>query len=262
MNNQILESLFACPRCKKDLKPKTEQGNCQQCKFAYTKSDGIWHLAHTQNNISRDSLDIYDRMHENEFGGPNDGSYEILASIAKGNKTLDIACGEGLLEKLAPETVGADFSLNALKKAKKNNAKYLVLADAQALPFQDNAFDVAISAGSLEHFQNPQKAILEMARVSKIQVLTVHKSLPIPFASFLFGLVSNILRIKHQPIEKPIDQKTLEKMIEKVNLHIVFKGVWTIPFNRGRVIKVLPELKKIPSCLFLISIRKDAIHAQ
>ncbi|MBI4058002.1 class I SAM-dependent methyltransferase [Candidatus Microgenomates bacterium] len=195
-------------------------------------------------------------MHKKAFGGPNDGSYEILAAIARGNRTVDIACGEGLLERLAPETVGIEFSLNSLKKAKKNGSKYLVLADAHALPFKDNAFDIAICAGSLEHFPNPQKALKEMARVSRIQVLTVHRYPPIPFASLFFTVVTNVLRLVHQPIEQPLSYQKLENLINKSGLHIVFRGVWTLPINYGRPISWLPEFKNLPSCWFVISIKK------
>lgn len=255
MKKLIMNNIFACPRCKTYLKPIAMTGQCQKCKFTFKKLGGIWHFLHIPINQSKTSLRVYDFMHKREFGGPNDGSYEILAAIARGNKTVDIACGEGLIQKLSPETIGVEFSLNALKKAKANGAKYLILADAQALPFQDNSFDIAISAGSLEHFFDPQKAINEMARVSKIQVLTVHKELPLPFASEIHSISTKLLRLKHQPIEKPVNQKKLERMLIKAGLHIVFKGVWTLPVNYGRVIKILPKLN-IPSCSFVISIKK------
>lgn len=251
-----LEKIFACPRCKTAIKPKDSYGKCPKCKFEFKKREGIWHFLHIPIRETNASLEKYDSMHIAAFGGPNDGSYEILASIAHGNKTVDIACGEGLIEKLSPETVGVEFSLNALKKAKANGAKYLVLADAHALPFKDNAFDIAISSGNLEHFANPQLAINEMARVSKIQVLVVHKPFPIPFASFIFDLATKILNLQHQPVEKPINKKTLDKMLINANLHVVYKGVWTLPVNYGRAITFLPEFKNIPSCSFIISIKK------
>lgn len=245
---------FACPRCKRPLKP-VKNGNCAKCKFNYSNSDGIWNFLYSSNREGVKSMRSYDLMHKEDFGGPNDGSYEILASIARGNKTLDIACGEGLIEKLAPDTIGLEFSLNALRKAKKNGAKHLVLADAQNLPFRDNVFDLTISAGSLEHFSDPAKAISEMARVSRIQILTVHKELPFPFANLVHEAATKLMSIKHQPIEQPISRKKLEQMLKKANLHIVFKGFWTLPLNYGRVIKFLPEFNNTPSCLFYVTIK-------
>jgi len=249
-----LEKIFACPRCKTPSAPNKSYSRCSKCKFEFKKKGGIWHFFYSTQEHSKTSRKIYDQMHKSYFGGPNDGSYEILASMARGNKTVDIACGEGLIEKLAPETVGVEFSLNALKKAKKNGAKHLVLADAHALPFVDNAFDIAISAGNLEHFANPQLAINEMARISKIQILTVHRKLPI--LSSIYRIAA-LFGVKHQPIEKPIAENELEKMLKTAGAHIVFKGLWNLPVNYGRPIRWLPEFSRVASCWFVISIKKN-----
>src|SRR3989344_3350423 len=256
MNETYLKSILACPKCKSKLRHKKSGRYCIKCRLTYQKHSRIWHLLYTNKKNTKNSQKEYDIMHKKYFGGPKDGSYEILASIAKGNKTVDIACGEGIIERLAPETVGVECSLNALKKAKKKGAKYLVLADAHTLPFKDNSFDVSISTGSLEHFENPQLAINEMARVSKIQVLTVHKHPPIPFASFFHEVTSKLMGIKHQPIERPISLNRLTKMLQSANLKTIFKGEWALPFNYGRVIRILPEIRTIPSCTFIISIKK------
>lgn len=251
-----IDKIFACPKCKTNLKPKNGSGKCPKCNFPYAKKNGIWHFLYIRDLIGKYSQKEYDKTHDIDFVGPNDGSYEILASIARGNRTVDIACGQGHIEKLAPDIVGVEFSLNALIKAKKAGVKNLVLADAHSLPFRNDSFDVSISSGNLEHFANPQKAIIEMARISKIQILVVHRHPPIPFSDTIFHLISKLLNIEHQPIEKPIKMSNLKDMVEKSGLHIVYKGVWTLPLNYGRVIKFLPEFKKIPSCNFVISVKK------
>lgn len=251
-----IEKIFACPKCKTRLKQKGNDGKCPKCKFSYTKKEGIWHFLYIKDVQGKKSQKEYDNAHFKSFKGPNDGSYEILASFARGNKTVDIACGQGHIEKLSGETVGVEFSLNALNKAQKSGVKNLVLADAHSLPFRDNSFDISISSGNLEHFANPQKAILEMARISKIQIIVVHTHPPIPFANQIHDLVSFIFKIKHQPIEKPVTKKALLVMLEKAKLHVVYSGFWNLPINYGRVIKFLPEFKNFPSCIFVISIKK------
>ncbi len=255
MNKNDFEKSLACPKCRSSLYKQLQKGECIKCHFKFGKTEGIWNLISSKNSKTLTSQKGYDLGFREEFGGPTDGSYDILASIAKGNKTVDIACGVGLIEKLASETVGVDFSLTALRKARRNGAKYLVQADAHALPFIDNSFDVAISSGNLEHFAAPQKAINEMARISKIQVLIVHKTLPIPFYHFIFNLFTQTFKIKHQPIEKPISNNKLASMLKKAKLKIIYKGVWTLPVNYGRVINFLPEFKNVPSCSFIISIK-------
>ena len=251
-----IAEILACPKCKNPISPKKRNLKCNKGGFLANFENNIWKLLFIPNKKTRFSRKKYEIAHKKAFYGPSDGSYEILANFAKGTKAVDIACGEGLIEKFNPEIVAVEFSENALKKAKVNGAKYLVLADTHSLPFRDNSFDIAISTGNLEHFENPKKAIKEMARISKIQILIVHRHPPIPFGNLLFDLSSKIFNIKHQPIEKPISAKTLEKMMSNAKLKIIYKGVWTLPVNYGRVIKFLPEFKNIPCCTFVISIKK------
>ncbi len=253
MNKIQLAKIFACPRCHSALSIRQSSASCLKCSYKATKSGGIWALLNTREKTHRHSKQGYEDLHQLKSGGPTDGSYEILAAMAQGNKTLDIACGEGIIEQMSPETVGLDFSMNALKKARLNKVKYLIQAKAESLPFKDNSFDVAICAGSLEHFNDPQKAINEMVRVSKIQLLTVHREFNLPFIRFGRKLVSQILNIYHQPIESPLTWKELEKMLNRAGTHIVFQGLWTLPVNYGRVIEPLPVFKNIPSCFFVMT---------
>lgn len=253
MKNNFFTSKLVCPECLHKIKPE-KNGKCPECSFEYKNETGIWHLLYSEGERTNISLKNYDLLHKQKSNRLRDGSYEILAAMAKGNKTLDIACGQGFIEQLAPETVGVEFSLKALKVAQKNGAKNLVLADAHHLPFADNTFDISISAGSLEHMENPGKALKEMARVSKIQVLTVHTHPPIPFAGQIRDLTAKILNIKEQPIEKPIKKNQMRKLFKEALLKIVFEGAWNLPFNQGNIIKFLPEFENIPSCLFYISV--------
>lgn len=256
MTKDFLASILSCPKCQTTLKVNIANNRCPRCQFEYKKVKGIWHLLYLPKRILAQSQREYEQIHQKKFARVNDGSYEILASFARGARTVDIACGDGYIEQLAPKTVGVDFSLAALKKAQVAGAKYLVLADAHYLPFRNDTFELAISTGNLEHFASPELAINEMARISKIQILIVHKQLPLPFAQFFFNLITSLFKIKHQPIEKPINIKSLETMLAKAGLHVVFKGVWTLPVNYGHVIRFLPEFTNIPSCSFIISIKK------
>jgi len=257
MKETEFENVLACPFCKKTLSSKKHTKGCRLSKVTFEKVDGI--LDFVSMGKKTKSLSEYEKLHQKgSWGRISDGSYEILANFARGNKTLDIACGEGWIEQLAPDTVGLDFSFSALKKAFKNGARHLVWARAENLPFIDNAFDIAINAGSLENIEDPIKSILEMARVSKMQILTVHREFDFPLARELRNLANSILGIKHQPVERPLRWKELEDMLKRANLHLVYKGFWTLPVNFGRVIKFLPTLKDIPSCFFVITIRKNS----
>lgn len=255
MNQRIFESLLVCPKCRNRLEIKGHRGKCRLCQKSYPKTDGIWRFLYQTSGESIGSRKQYDKLFDDHFQGPRDGSYQILASFTKGNRSLDIACGAGLIEKLSPHTVGLDFSLSALKIAQKNGAEFLIQADAHHLPFKNGAFQMAVSAGSLEHFANPQMAVREMARISRIQVFLVHKFPPLPFISYFFHKLCHLLNIKLQPIENPLTKYQLKQILKKANLHTVFSGVWTLPVNYGRSVRFLPEFTNLPSSYFIVSIK-------
>jgi SAM-dependent methyltransferase len=86
---------------------------------------------------------------------------------------LDAGCGTGaltakVLELGRPRSVtGADPSEGFLAKARERveGARFCV-ADAQALPFADNAFDVVVSGLALNFVPDPHRALSEFARVA------------------------------------------------------------------------------------------------
>lgn len=255
MSKVNLRQILACPACKIALSKRKHEGSCKFKGIKIKSQNQIWDFLTLTGSRSKSQI-VNERMHSlGPWDRINDGSYEILAAFAKGNKTVDIACGDGYIEELAPETVGVDFSKSALTKAKKRGAKYLVRASAENLPFINNAFDLSISAGSLENIENPKKAIFEMARVSKIQIMTIHREFSFPGAKIARKALTKLLNIKHQPIETPLKWTEIEKMLTAAGLKTVFKGYWTLPVNYGKILPILPEFHKIPSCYFVISIK-------
>ncbi len=86
---------------------------------------------------------------------------------------LDVGCGTGLaLNFFKVKSVGIDNSYLMLKKAQAN----VVKANAENLPFKNNIFDTVISVTSIQNFKNPEKAVMEMKRVSTNNiVITIMK---------------------------------------------------------------------------------------
>jgi len=87
---------------------------------------------------------------------------------------LDVGCGNGafteaLVGRCAPiELIGIDPSEGQLAFARTRPAAGLAqfrIGDAQALPFADDRFDVAVMALVLTYLSDPAKAVAEMARV-------------------------------------------------------------------------------------------------
>lgn len=108
---------------------------------------------------------------------------ELLYELnLEGKNVLEVGCGPGgnLLEllKLKPARLtGVDISQDMLDLAKQNTAGNqldLVKVDGKALPFEDNTFDLVMTATVLQHNTDDamfRRTLREICRVSKNQVV-------------------------------------------------------------------------------------------
>lgn len=103
-----------------------------------------------------------------------------FASVKKGDKIIDIACGTGLVSFPAAEQTGDKGSVlandisdkmvetgNAIAKEKKLSNINFQRMDAEELQVEDNSYDVALCALGLMYFPDPLKAFKEMHRSLK-----------------------------------------------------------------------------------------------
>jgi ubiquinone/menaquinone biosynthesis C-methylase UbiE len=101
----------------------------------------------------------------------------FLAEIAFPEKAqlLEVGCGTGVLTRVLAQIdtvqsiIGVDLAPSLVEKARElaaelPNARFEV-ADAQALPFADASFDVAVFDSTLSHLPEPQRALAEACRV-------------------------------------------------------------------------------------------------
>ncbi len=99
--------------------------------------------------------------------------------VSKPLRILDVGCGTGytttgvLKASCAFQVVGIDQNSEQLRRAERNlkNEKRrtsLVRGDVNHLPFKSECFETVVSAGAIEYFPDPEKAIEEMARVAKM----------------------------------------------------------------------------------------------
>ncbi len=99
------------------------------------------------------------------------GYRTIIERLGSGT-VLDVGCGQGFESArfLAPDrrVVGVDYSAEAVEEAKRNyGSDGLVTAqmNALALGFAEGSFDWACSSHLIEHFDEPEGHVAELARV-------------------------------------------------------------------------------------------------
>ena len=93
------------------------------------------------------------------------------ASAYKGKGVLEVGCGAGnILEKIPfGKLFGIDISDALLKRAqiRLSNKAYLLLGNAEIMPFKDKTFDIAICSEVIEHTQNPGVLLENISNILK-----------------------------------------------------------------------------------------------
>ncbi|MEJ2853118.1 MULTISPECIES: class I SAM-dependent methyltransferase [unclassified Saccharothrix] len=99
-----------------------------------------------------------------------------LAGVRAGDRVLDIGCGPGYLTSLAAgaggSAVGVDVSEPMVEEARRlrgSGTCTFEIGHAEALPFEDESFDVIVSALAVHHIPEEHRATAyaEMRRVLK-----------------------------------------------------------------------------------------------
>lgn len=99
-----------------------------------------------------------------------------MADLNKDHKVVEVGSGtgyttQGIITKVKPENIMTldQSEYQHAKAIKKRNIRDIdfVFGDSENLPFKDNEFDRYISAGSIEYWPDPLKAIREGKRVVK-----------------------------------------------------------------------------------------------
>jgi SAM-dependent methyltransferase len=161
---------------------------------------------------------------------------EHLRGILPGHgSTLEVGCGSARLSCFLAQqgyrTVCLDFSWPALAAARANYAVgstpgHFVAGDGLALPFPGERFDVVLSTGLLEHFQDPSPIVGEMARVLKAGGLFYADIVPRKFSLFRsLDWTRQIKRFlggcRERPetfYERPFTQEEIRSLLEAAGL--------------------------------------------
>jgi SAM-dependent methyltransferase len=96
---------------------------------------------------------------------------ELIHRALKGSRNLvNIGAGSGSYEPGFMEVVAVEPSRVMVRQRPKNSAP-VVRANAEQLPFADDAFDVALAILTTHHWLDPSAGLREMRRVARSQVI-------------------------------------------------------------------------------------------
>ena len=118
------------------------------------------------------------------------GKVQNIVDITRGfhfESLIDIGAGDGNVlsllseRKIATAFTAVEISNSAIEQIKKKSIPGLTEVkqfDGYHLPFEDNAFDLAVCSHVIEHVEHPRKLLREIKRISKHQVFEI----PIDFS--------------------------------------------------------------------------------
>ena len=136
----------------------------------------------------------YERYFVPTIGIPFAAALLDAAGLRPGERVLDIACGTGVVTRLAAEQAGADGAVAGLDinpamlaVARSVPSSGAVIewheANAEALPIADGSFDVVLSSLGLQFVPDKESALREMRRVlnpdGRLAIATVGPTPPL-----------------------------------------------------------------------------------
>ena len=154
-----------------------------------------------------------------------------LADIKDNMNFLDIGCGTGWAVGQAAKMVnnkgqfyGIDLSPKMIEKAKENFKGFsnfqFIKANSEAIPLDNDLFDIIICTNSFHHYLHPEKVMKEIHRIlkkgGKVYILD-------PIAdNFLFKVMDKIFKLIDSAHVKIYSSKEFCELME--NAGIKYKG--------------------------------------
>jgi ubiquinone/menaquinone biosynthesis C-methylase UbiE len=133
-------------------------------------------MMHRTDADARAYYDDFSHGYERERGAGyhrmlDDLEVSVTAPLAAGRRVLEVGCGTGLilsrLAERASYACGVDVSPNMLRGARARGLR-VALGSATSLPFADASFDLVCSFKVLAHVPDIDRALAEIARVTRV----------------------------------------------------------------------------------------------
>ncbi len=157
--------------------------NCVLCGTRFTGRRFLCRRCSERYRRERPSRELRRRFYEavdqlypswaNTFGSYNlpQALLAVLDSVPRSARILELGCGGGALLRTLAERgferlVGLDLARTALREAcRRETPAAFVLAEAERLPFRSQSFDVVIATDLIEHVDDLDAHLAEVARV-------------------------------------------------------------------------------------------------
>ncbi len=112
--------------------------------------------------------------YHSRFWQPVVPTFQAHYGLKAHSRVLDVGCAKGFMlydfKELIPDisVKGVDVSEYAVRHSKEEVRPFLEVADARALPFEDNAFDLVIAINTIHNLEleDLKQALREIERVS------------------------------------------------------------------------------------------------
>lgn len=169
--------------------------------------------------------------------------FRYFDGIPKRAKILEVGCGEGTglltLRTLGfDQLFGVEVSCERLQRAAAKlggDVRLELVEPEKRLPFEDDSFDVVISAAVIEHTLDYRKFIKELARVAKDGGLVVISSDCFSWRILqVMGIYQSV-----QPIDKAEFPLKLVKEFRKANLRLLDCEGFPLPGEEYRFLRLL-----------------------
>jgi ubiquinone/menaquinone biosynthesis C-methylase UbiE len=214
----------------------------------------LWHVSRHEgrdSNVPR-AVAAWHRMTERRLGD------------VAGRDVLEIGCGRGAFARLLAErgahVTAADFSPAAVELTAETLADFpdcrALVADVEAIPFGDGAFDLVISQETLEHVPQPRQGLAELVRVTKpggrLIVTTPNYLSPIGLYRLGKWLTRGHFSEMGQPINNVLFTFQRVRWLKHLGCQIeaVDGDVYLLPLARGKTLN-LRFLRHLPASAWI-----------
>jgi len=145
-----------------------------------------------------------------------------------GKLLIDVSCGRGKLAAFARakglKIIGLDFSLSAIRVAQQADPElHLLISDGEQIALKAQIADYVTHIGNLEHYQNPDLGVQEVARLLKPDGTAV---ILLPNGFSLAGNIQNVRRTgwvfdDGQPIQRYNTREGWRELLEANGLTVI-----------------------------------------